>query len=69
MKRHLFELTAWLPPQGVERRSPWVSDAWLAEVLSQNPDPDGLVEFEPGDHPIADPPIVHKIRSAGYVPE
>lgn len=65
-KRFLFELAAWLPPKGVERRSEWISDAWLSGQLLQNPNPDRLVEFELGDYPFGDPPMVHKIAVEGY---
>lgn len=66
MKRSLFELTAWLPPKGVERWSEWVSDEWLAEELRLNPDPSRLVEFEPGYYPLGEPPMVHKVTVEGY---
>lgn len=65
LKRYLFELTAWLPPKGVERWSTWVSDEWLADVLRLDPDLDRVVEFEPGDYAISDPRIVHQVASVG----
>jgi hypothetical protein len=66
VKRYLFELTAWLPPQGVERWSSWVSDEWLASELRRDPDSDRVVEFEPGDYPVGTPPIIHKVAVEGY---
>lgn len=67
MKRYLFELAAWLPPRGVERRSVWVSDEWLSAELTREPCLDRVVEFEPGNHPISDLPVVHRIAVEGYV--
>lgn len=68
LRRYLFELTAWLPPKGVERWSTWVSDEWLAEELRLDPNPDRVVEFELGDYTIPDPRIMHKVAVEGYDP-
>jgi len=45
MKRYLFELCAYLGEAGVERRSPWISDEWLAAELARDPNLDRLVEL------------------------
>lgn len=61
MKRYLFELTAWIPTKGVERRSEWVSDDWLATQLRSDPNLDRLVEFEVGAFPLEQPPLFHVV--------
>ena len=53
MKRYLFELCAFLGEAGVERRSAWISDAWLAKELAEDPNLDRLVEVPEGEmHPL-----------------
>lgn len=59
MQRFLFELVAYRGALGVERRSPWVSDEWVADRLSENPDLDRIVEFDVSDlqHPLPHTPV------------
>lgn len=45
MKRYLFDLCAQLRDGTIERRSPWISDDWLAAELAKNPDLDRLVDL------------------------
>lgn len=53
VQRYLFELCAFLGEAGVERRSPWISDEWLAEELARDPNLDRLVEVpDSGWHPL-----------------
>jgi len=59
VKRYLFELVAWHPGKGVERRSHWISDNWLVTELRSDPDLDRVVEFEPGMFPLDDAPQFH----------
>lgn len=48
MKRFLFELCAYLGEEGIERRSSWVSDEWLAHELAMDPNLDRLVDVPIG---------------------
>lgn len=45
MQRRLWELCAQLTDGTVERRSPWISDEWLAKELAENPRLDRLVDI------------------------
>lgn len=45
MQRYLFDLCAQLTSGVVERRSPWISDQWLARELAADPRLDRLVEL------------------------
>lgn len=45
MQRYLFELCAYLGEAGVERRSVWISDEWLAAQLARDPNLDRVVEL------------------------
>lgn len=49
MKRFLFELCAHLGERGVERRSRWVSDEWLALELAKDPNLDRVVSVPRGE--------------------
>ncbi len=48
MKYPLIGLCAVMGPQGVERRSPWVSDEWLGSEIARDPWLFREVEFEVG---------------------
>lgn len=45
MKRYLFELCAYAGEAGVERRSHWISDEWLAAEIAREPNLDRLVDL------------------------
>lgn len=45
MKRYLYELCAQLCDGQIERRSPWISDEWLAAELAKDPTLDRLVDL------------------------
>lgn len=45
MQRYLFELCAYTGEAGVERRSPWISDAWLAAEVARDSDLDRIVDL------------------------
>lgn len=45
MKRFLFELCAHLGDAGVERRSHWISDDWLAAELARDSNLDRVVDL------------------------
>lgn len=44
MQRFLFDLCAQLTDGTVERRSPWISDEWLARELAADPNLDRIVD-------------------------
>lgn len=54
MRYPLIGLCAYLGSEGVERRSPWVSDEWLGAQIARDPWLFRTVEFEPGYFPIGD---------------
>lgn len=54
MRYPLIGLCAYLGSQGVERRSPWVSDEWLGAEIARDPWLFRTVEFEPGYFPLTD---------------
>lgn len=64
MKRYLFELTAYIPAKGVERRSQWVSDDWLANQLTHDPNLDRIVAFQAGHFPLPQPPLYHPFQAS-----
>ncbi len=45
MQRYLFDLCAQLTNGTVERRSPWISDEWLARELAVDPQLDRMVDL------------------------
>ncbi len=45
MQRYLFELCAYTGEAGVERRSRWISDAWLSAEVARDPNLDRVVEL------------------------
>lgn len=45
IKRYLFDLCAFMGAAGVERRSEWISDAWLAVELARDSNLDRLVDI------------------------
>lgn len=45
MRRQLFDLCAQLPDGTIERRSPWISDEWLARELAADPRLDRVVDL------------------------
>lgn len=45
MQRYLFELCAHSGEGGIERRSKWISDAWLADEIARDPNLDRIVEL------------------------
>ncbi len=54
MRYPLIGLCAYLGQEGVERRSPWVSDEWLGAEVARDPWLFRTVEFEPGYFPLTD---------------
>lgn len=61
MRWPLIGLCAYLGAEGIERRSPWISDEWLAAELAHDPWLFRTVEFEPGYFPLADDPVRWRI--------
>ena len=45
MQRYLFELCAYTDEAGIERRSRWISDNWLAAEVALDPNLDRLVQL------------------------
>lgn len=45
MKRYLFELCVLRGGVGYERRSIWISDAWLTAEVSRNPNLNRVVQL------------------------
>ncbi|MBU4040821.1 MAG: tyrosine-type recombinase/integrase [Alphaproteobacteria bacterium] len=54
MRYPLIGLCAYLGNEGVERRSPWVSDEWLGAEIARDPWLFRTVVFEPGYFPLTD---------------
>ena len=48
MKRYLFELCAYTGEAGVQRRSRWISDEWLAAQVARDPNLDRVVDLPIG---------------------
>lgn len=45
MQRRLLDLCALLTDGTIERRSPWISDEWLAEQIAADPRLDRFVDL------------------------
>ena len=58
MRYPLIGLCAHLGHEGVESRSPWVSDEWLGAEVARDPSLFRTVEFELGYFPITDGPTL-----------
>ena len=67
MRYPLIGLCAYLGDEGVERRSPWVSDEWLGAEIARDPWLFRTVAFEPGYFPFSDDATAVRWRIPDWV--